>query len=131
MLLLFNNEDSLAMFLTHFMLVNCLFTQVFKRFIFRKRPFAFQPPRAFSVVGPRSSSLPSRAVVLASSMIFALTLEQTYNVWTAIGASLGTYLCLFFARVHLGGAYPSDCILSFPLAIINILLGLLVDYIFR
>ncbi len=66
----------------------------------------------------RSSSLPSRVVVVGPCMLFGvLTSSEVVDlqVWITILAVIGLVLISSFARVHMGSCYPSDCILSMPL----------------
>lgn len=102
----------------HMILMNVIVAQTFKRFIYRRRPFVFQPPRAYSLTNERSSSFPSRVVIAAPTMIMALLTSKEIvqmQIGYVILIAFGAYLLATFARVHLGSCYPSDCVLSLPI----------------
>ena len=42
--------------------------------------------------------------------------------WGAFLIALATYVCVSFAKIHLGQNYPSDCILSIPPIVLIIIL---------
>lgn len=73
--------------------------------MYRKRPFAFQPPRAFQLTGERSSGLPSRVVIAATTMMYALmTSKEIVGEYSSMGMpvlfSLIVYLGASFSRVR-------------------------------
>jgi len=62
-------------------------------------------------------------VLTGTTMIYALTL-YLYGFeahWMSILFALLAYLVTSFSRVHLGYTYPSDCIITLPIAILVIL----------
>ena len=66
----------------------------------------------------RSSSLPSRVVLIGTTMIYAIT--YLYNpFWKAVLWSLLAFFVCSFSRVHLGYNYPSDCVMTLPIAILT------------
>jgi PAP2 superfamily len=119
--LAFHGKDGLSRWLAHVLLMNAIICQAFKRFISRRRPFQFLPPRAFLLtLGPsqqRSSSFPSRVVVLGTSITYAiLYYESGMGLGAIMGITIGAYFLTSLSRMHLGFNYPSDCILSLPVA---------------
>lgn len=123
--LAFDGQDGVSRYIAHMILMNVLIGQSFKRFFLRKRPYQFQPPRAFLLrIGPtyeRSSSFPSRVVLLGTTMVY-LELSEFTEVgnWGIIGFTLLSFLMTSIARVHMGSNYPSDCLLSLPIALLVI-----------
>lgn len=57
-------------------------------------------------------------------LLALLSSEELTNGGIAFGyvilIALGSYLLASLARVHLGSCYPSDCILSLPVALVVI-----------
>ena len=94
-----------------------------KRFIFRKRPSAFQPPRSLGGSGLRGSSLPSRVVVTFTTMTYVYLSLKNWNgitddtplisqKWLLWCLTIGAWIVISFFRVNLGDVYPSDCLIS-------------------
>jgi hypothetical protein len=95
-----------------------------KRFIYRKRPSAFQPPRSLGGnKSIKSSSLPSRVVVAATTMTYVILSMKNWHgidtpkqivpeVWLQSCYTLLAWFVVSFFRVHLGDVYPSDCLIS-------------------
>lgn len=115
-------QDAPSRILNYFLLLNVLTVQSFKRFISRKRPGNLTQPRANSILKDTSSSLPSRVVVLATTLTFALLSVDSWqnsmarlnstNYLIAIIAQTVMFFVASFLKVNLGSCYPSDCIFS-------------------
>lgn len=68
-----------------------------KRFLYRKRPHAFNPPRAKSAYNNKTSGLPSRVVISATTLTYAALTVATwdgfkkghYNVHTFLNITTG------------------------------------------
>ncbi len=82
--------------------VSCLITQTFKRFIERKRPSMVQPPRALTISTQRSSSLPSRVVIAAPTIIYALLVCKNNGELsiTLLLVTIGVFVLASVARVY-------------------------------
>eukprot|EP00347_Sterkiella_histriomuscorum_P013222 403365542 len=115
--------DKEARLLTHILMLNCLIGQFFKRFFYRKRPFFYQPARAFSLTVQRSSSTPSRVVMVGTTMMYSVARcanesDQMHYFMCILTAAVA-FLILMWMRSHLGSCYPSDCLLAIvPIALI-------------
>ncbi|TNV85452.1 hypothetical protein FGO68_gene4190 [Halteria grandinella] len=114
--------------------LNAIVGQGFKRFIWRKRPYQFQPPRAFllevAIQQQRSSSFTSRVVTTGTTMAYALLMHSRnmtlLSLWAIALLVLAIYLATSVSRVHFGLIYPSDCLLSLiPIVLIMLLYTLI------
>ena len=116
-------QDGPVKALSYCTIANIIVTQSMKRFMHRKRPCDFQPPRAHRLLfGAKDSSMPSRVVISSTSFIFVMLTANNWigsmkwlngvELWVGICAALGTYLLSSFTRVHLGQCYPSDILIS-------------------
>jgi hypothetical protein len=72
-------------------------------------------------------------VLTGTTMVYALTLYlyEFEAHWVSILFALLAYLVTSFSRMHLGYTYPSDCIITLPIAILVILFTHLVRFLER
>lgn len=128
----FYQQDGAARRLNNIILLNIVFVQSMKRFVFRKRPSSVQPPRSLFINQNTSSSFPSKTVVSATTLTFAVS---SLNNWTgffsglnssgigvAFVAAISVYILSSFFKVNMGSCYPTDCIVSLiPIVVILLL----------
>jgi hypothetical protein len=106
-------------------------SQIFKRFVFRKRPYTEDPPRSLNVRSKqarkdRTSSFPSRAVTLGVVLSYLVIASINYNqnpvpegvfAWNfevisfpiTLSVMLVSMIAVSFGRIYVGVHYPSDC----------------------
>ncbi|CDW85701.1 UNKNOWN [Stylonychia lemnae] len=89
--------------ITHMLLLNIIITQMFKRFVLRMRPQYQSGSRSLVLVGQRSSSIPSRIVIAAPTLTFALLnsdlMQLRDNLGAIIGICVGVYILASIIRV--------------------------------
>ena len=131
----FYQQDGAARRLNNIILLNVLFVQSLKRFVYRKRPSASQPPRALYFMQNISSSFPSRTVISATTLTFAICSLDNWtgnfnglnsnSIALAFIAATIVYVLSSFLKVNMGTCYPTDCII----AIIPIIVILMVHWV--
>jgi membrane-associated phospholipid phosphatase len=107
-------NDQLALWITMMMLITCIITQVFKRFVWRPRPWMLGRVQVISKT--KTSAFPSRAVTISFVFGFIIALAINYSEGPRFDwHSDMIYLPLLFsvvsgiARIVLGAHYFSDC----------------------
>ena len=129
----FYQYDEPARIINWMIILNILVVRSFKRFGYRRRPSNMLPPRALYMKNREESSFPSMTVVTAATMIYATFLSEhkmsryTDNsadvpIWAAIVMSLIFFVLMSLFRIHSGANYPSDCLVTFPIIIVILLL---------
>lgn len=90
--------------------------------MFRKRPGSSQPPRALSLMQNISSGFPSRIVVSATTLTFAVLQIDTWlgslsfingqEAWVPYVGAVLIYILVSFLKINMGSSFPSDCVFS-------------------
>lgn len=123
-------QDGPARCLNYYILLNIIYVQTPKRFLFRKRPGQLQPPRALAPLNPKNSSFPSANIVAATTFTFAFFSIDTWkgglselnncDTWVAYVLAMLVYLLSSMFHVNMGAIYPSDSLFSFIPAVLVI-----------
>eukprot|EP00743_Colponemidia_sp_Colp-15_P004996 GILK01005382.1.p1 GENE.GILK01005382.1~~GILK01005382.1.p1 ORF type:complete len:449 (-),score=40.32 GILK01005382.1:118-1281(-) len=124
-------HDALAGWFSALAFTTAIFTQIPKRFIYRKRPYLWMPPRALMCRNDRTSSFPSRAVVCAFVYTFAVvaavlhvhTFSTILNITIMAASIFVAVLLTSYARVNFGVHFPSDCAAGVILGCVISLVG--------